>query len=109
MTSNQREKNMTTDESRIRLVVAGALVIACTLCSAPVKAQVIKPASGQGGSLAAGARLMLRDGWKIQTSSGQEEGDAISQTGFAATNWYPTVIPASVAGVLGQAGVYPDP
>lgn len=60
-------------------------------------------------SLASGARLMLRDGWQIQTSTDQPDGAAISKTGFAASGWYPTVIPATVCGVLAQAGVYPDP
>jgi exo-1,4-beta-D-glucosaminidase len=52
---------------------------------------------------------MLRDHWQIQTSSGQPEGEAIAKAGFAASGWYPTVIPASVSGVLAKAGVYPDP
>jgi exo-1,4-beta-D-glucosaminidase len=52
---------------------------------------------------------MLRDGWQVQTSSGQPEGAAISKAGFATSGWYPTAVPATVSGVLAQAGVYPDP
>jgi exo-1,4-beta-D-glucosaminidase len=52
---------------------------------------------------------MLRDGWQVQTSSDQPEGVTISKADFAASGWYPTVVPASVSGVLAQAGVYPDP
>jgi exo-1,4-beta-D-glucosaminidase len=52
---------------------------------------------------------MLRDGWQVQTSSGQPDGEAISKAGFAASGWYPTSVPATVSGVLAQAGVYPDP
>jgi exo-1,4-beta-D-glucosaminidase len=60
-------------------------------------------------SPASGARLMLRDGWQVQTSSGQPEGDAISKPGFAASGWYSTAIPATVSGVLAQSGKFPDP
>ena len=60
-------------------------------------------------NLASGAKLMLREGWQIQTSSGQPEGAVISKVGFDTLSWYPTIIPATVAGVLAKAGVYPDP
>jgi exo-1,4-beta-D-glucosaminidase len=59
--------------------------------------------------LAAGVPLMLRDGWQVQTSTGQPAGATLSKIGFAASGWYRTSIPASVSGVLAQAGVYPDP
>ncbi len=52
---------------------------------------------------------MLRDGWQVQTSSGQPEGEAISKAGFAASGWYSTAIPATVSGVLAQSGKFPDP
>ncbi len=61
------------------------------------------------GNLASGAKLMLREGWQIQTSSGQPEGAVISKAGFDIKAWYPTTIPATVSGVLANAGVYPDP
>jgi exo-1,4-beta-D-glucosaminidase len=60
-------------------------------------------------TLALGDRLMLREGWQVQTSSGQPEGPVLSKGDFAAQGWYPTVIPATVSGILAQAGVYPDP
>jgi hypothetical protein len=59
--------------------------------------------------MSAGAPLMLRDGWQVQTSTGQPAGAEISKAGFAATGWYKTSIPACVSGVLAQAGVYPVP
>jgi exo-1,4-beta-D-glucosaminidase len=52
---------------------------------------------------------MLRDGWQVQTSSDQPDGAVISKTGFAASGWFSTAIPATVCGVLAQAGVYHDP
>ena len=69
--------------------------------------------SSDGGvpplSLSAGAPLMLKDAWQVQTSTGQPAGAEVSKAGFAATGWYKTSIPACVSGVLAQAGVYPDP
>jgi len=100
----------------IRLLVASAMTLAFLISSFPTRAQNAGSARGQDHSAtgmragaAHGERLLLRDGWQIQTSTGQPDGELISKTGFAATNWYPTSIPASVAGVLAQAHVYPDP
>jgi exo-1,4-beta-D-glucosaminidase len=64
---------------------------------------------GPAESPASGARLMLRDGWQVQTSTGQPDGEAISKAGFATNGWFATTIPATVSGVLAQEGVYPDP
>ncbi len=109
------------DQSRIRLLVASALAVALTSCSPLGGARNAGLGQGESGhinantrgaspeSLASGARLMLRNGWQIQTSSGQSEGDAISKAGFATNGWYLTSIPATVSGVLAQAGAYPDP
>ena len=83
--------------------------VASARCSTPNAGPAENKPGSSTGNLALGARLMLRDGWQVQTSSGQPEAAAISNTGFAAGGWYPTVIPASVSGVLAQAGVYPDP
>jgi exo-1,4-beta-D-glucosaminidase len=60
-------------------------------------------------NLTPGVMLMLREGWQIQTSSGQPEGAIVSKIGFDTKSWYPTSIPATVSGVLANAGVYPDP
>ena len=71
--------------------------------------ETVNTSGGSAESLASGARLMLRDGWQVQTSSGQPDGEAISKAGFATNAWFSTSIPATVCGVLAQAGVYPDP
>ena len=60
-------------------------------------------------NLTVGTKLMLRDGWQVQTSSGEPKGAVISKVGFDTNCWYPTTIPATVAGVLTKEGVYPDP
>ncbi len=78
-------------------------------CMARVEGGRLNTSGGPAESPAAGARLMLKKGWQVQTSSGQPEGEAISKTGFAASGWFATAIPASVSGVLANAGVYPDP
>ena len=78
-------------------------------CSSPNGDIAGNKSSSLTESLASGARLMLRDDWQIQTSSGQPEGVTISKVDFTASGWYPTVIPASVSGVLAKEGVYPDP
>jgi len=109
------------NEPRIRLLVAIAALVGFTSCSSTHTVHDTDLMHGQSGgvtvhtsggsveSLASGSRLMLRNGWQVQTSSGQPDGAIISKAGFAAGAWYPTAIPATVAGILAQAGVYPDP
>jgi exo-1,4-beta-D-glucosaminidase len=89
------------------LLLCGILIF--TSCSSPSGGVTGETRVDSAESLAAGTRLMLRDGWQIQTSSDQAEGATISKVGFNASGWYPTAIPASVSGVLAQAKVYPDP
>src|SRR5450755_1625493 len=101
--------------------VATAALVALASCSSRSGVQDIGSVRGKsrdvtvnssGGSAegpGSGARLMLRDGWQVQTSSNQPDGAVISKTGFAASGWFSTAIPATVCGVLAQAGVYPDP
>ena len=93
------------NELRIRTLIAVALPIA--LASWIIPSAVCAPGSVQNP--ASGGRLVLREGWQVQTSTGQADGAVISKAGFAATGWYPTAIPATVSGVLAYAGVYPDP
>src|ERR1039458_7054348 len=91
--------------SRIWLLAAGAASISIASWSFAHAAY----GAGAAGDLATGARLMLRDGWQVQTSTGQPDGAVISKSGFGAIGWYPTSIPATVSGVLANAKVYPDP
>ena len=108
-------------KARIQLLVAGAVVIALASCSPRSDMNEAGLVQGQRGSEtanrsssptespASGARLMLRNSWQVQTSSDQPDGAVISKTGFATNAWFSTAIPATVCGVLAQAGVYPDP
>src|ERR1017187_993458 len=109
------------NKARIQLLVASIAVIALASCSSRTDmhdaglvqghrgSETASASGGPAESPASGARLMLRDGWQVQTSSGQPEGEAISKAGFAASGWYSTAIPATVSGVLAQSGKFPDP
>jgi len=56
------------------------------------------------------AKLWLRDGWVIQSSSEiVEEGRVISTKGYNPLGWYPTTVPSTVLAALVKNGVYPDP
>ena len=106
---------------QVRLLVANLAVLMLASCSSRSGVQgtglvdghsrdvMANTNAGSSESLASGARLMLRDGWQVQTSSDQPDGGVISTTGFATNGWFTTAIPATVCGVLAQAGVYPDP
>src|ERR1019366_6307386 len=101
--------------SRIWLLAAGAASISIASWSfahaaygagsaqAQNRGAKASPSAGAAGDLATGARLMLRDGWQVQTSSNQPDGAVISKTGFAASGWFSTAVPATVCGVLAQA------
>src|ERR1039457_2069815 len=93
------------NELRIRTLIAVAVPIAHASWIIP--GALCAPGSMQNP--ASGGRLVLREGWQVQTSTGQADGAVISKAGFAATGWYPTAVPATVSGVLAYAGVYPDP
>src|ERR1017187_4869608 len=88
------------DNSRIWLPAAGVALIAIASWSLTYAGSAqgqsrgakANPSASAAGSVAPGIRLMLRDGWQVQTSTGQPDGAAISKAGFAATGWYPTEI-----------------
>jgi exo-1,4-beta-D-glucosaminidase len=106
---------------RMQLLAASAVLVALTSCSSlngthdaelthgQSQGATVNTSGGPTESLASGARLMLRDGWQVQTSSGQPEGETISKAGFAAGGWFVTSVPATVSGVLAQSGKFPDP
>lgn len=102
-----RKTYFTSEVFRISLLLWAIFIL--TSCNSPSGGEMRNKQGNSIGNLASGVRLMLRDGWQVQTSSGQPDGAAISKVGFTTSGWYPTVIPASVSGVLAQAGVYPDP
>src|ERR1700749_2627525 len=58
----------------------------------------------------AGGRLLLRENWRIQSSSAlQAEGGALSTPGYKTTGWYAATVPSTVVGALVEDKVYPDP
>jgi len=58
----------------------------------------------------AAGRLLLKQGWRIQSSAAvKEDGGAISTPGYKAAGWFPATIPSTVVGALVEDKVYPDP
>ncbi len=56
------------------------------------------------------ARIVLHDGWSLQSSEKVPEGgDVVSRPGFAARGWYAITVPNTVVGALVENGTYPDP
>ena len=54
--------------------------------------------------------IVLRDNWAIQSSANLKDGgNAISQPGYAANDWYPTSVPTTVLAALVSNKVYADP
>ncbi len=55
-------------------------------------------------------RLVLADGWQLQTSSKvQQAGDRISQTGFVTENWMNVTVPTTVVAAQVKLKLLPDP
>ena len=56
------------------------------------------------------ARLPLREGWLIKSSTQvKEDGEAISTGRFVPNAWHPASVPSTVLNALVKNGVYPDP
>jgi len=61
-------------------------------------------------STSQGNRLLLRDGWKLQSSCKVEEkGEVLSTPRFQPKGWYPVTVPTTVVAALVKNKVYPDP
>ena len=59
---------------------------------------------------AADSGTVLRDGWKVQSSTKvSAAAEQVSTVGFSAQGWYPTSAPKTVFAVLVENGVYKDP
>ncbi|HEV2618093.1 MAG TPA: glycoside hydrolase family 2 protein [Candidatus Acidoferrales bacterium] len=57
-----------------------------------------------------GAKFSLSPGWQLQSSCLiNATGPQISMTGFQATGWHSTSVPATVVAALVADGTYPDP
>src|SRR5438045_870396 len=61
-------------------------------------------------SATAQERLMLHDGWQIQSSAkAGTDGATISTTAYRPTDWYRSTVPSTVVGSLVEDSVYRDP
>ncbi len=68
------------------------------------------PGLAAGHASAAVDRLLLSDGWTIQSSAHvPATGDRLSTPGYAVPGWYPAQVPTTVLAALVAAKVYPDP
>ena len=62
------------------------------------------------GNSSAGAKMLLRGDWRIQSSSQiQDGGQVLSTAEFPANTWYPATTPSTVLGALVKDEVYQDP
>ena len=54
--------------------------------------------------------IVLRDGWRLQTSVlAGENGEPISRPDFKTDGWYAASVPTTVLNALVRNSVYPDP
>ncbi|WPB79862.1 glycoside hydrolase family 2 TIM barrel-domain containing protein [Archangium violaceum] len=59
--------------------------------------------------LATGERLVLREGWQLQSSAElSATGAELSRPGFEGARWHPARVPSTVVGALVEAGVFPQ-
>ena len=64
----------------------------------------------QAAAAAAADRLILADGWELQTSSKvAQTGSRISQAGFAAQDWLNVTVPTTVVAAQIKLKLLPDP
>jgi exo-1,4-beta-D-glucosaminidase len=57
-----------------------------------------------------GAKLLLREGWSIQSSAQvPEKGEVLSKSGFQPKGWYRASVPSTVLAALVRGNVYADP
>lgn len=94
--SGKRSRFFLAFSSLFFLVLSAAVLSACS-------AQIAPPAEPD-------RNITLRDNWQVQSAARvPEKGAIISSTGFTATGWFSSSMPATVMSVLTRNGVYKDP
>ncbi|MBM3335922.1 hypothetical protein FJY63_14790, partial [Candidatus Sumerlaeota bacterium] len=82
----------------LRLLLVPSLVLACAV--AGVAADKVQP----------GERILLADGWLLQSSVlVPQGGERVSTVGYKPQQWLKTSVPSTVLNALVKHGVYPDP
>src|SRR5262249_721653 len=67
-------------------------------------------ANAPAGKAASESRVMLREGWELQTSAKVDaKGEVISTPGFAAKDCHSPTIPSTVVAALVKDKTFPDP
>jgi len=80
--------------------IAGSMLLFGLMAGATASAAESQP----------GPRMLLRDGWVIQSSAYvRETGAAISSPQFKPRGWYRSTLPSTVVNTLVRNRVYPDP
>ena len=70
----------------------------------------VSHAAAQTGSAATVAKMLLRQGWSIQSSDDvREAGAALSTPSYQPRGWFTATLPSTVLSALVQARIYPDP
>src|ERR1700733_8781606 len=63
-----------------------------------------------GPAAESAGRILLAEGWEIQSSAKiKAGGEAISTTEFKTEDWHKATVPSTVVGCLVEDKVYPDP
>ena len=69
-----------------------------------------KPSHAQSSHHSSENKLVLREGWNLQTSAKVEaKGAVISTPGFSAKGWHEATVPTTVVAALVKDKTYPDP
>ncbi len=67
-------------------------------------------AAAQSSQTESGARLMLTEGWQIQSSvKATDPGSVISTSNYTPSGWYSCAVPSTVLAALVANKVYPNP
>ena len=87
-----------------RFMVRSALILAALNLAAGAPAAPAPPESD------AVPKMLLRQGWAIQSSADvRETGDTLSTPAFQPRGWYRATLPSTVLSALVASHVYPDP
>jgi exo-1,4-beta-D-glucosaminidase len=93
-----------------RLALTVSVLAQFLLASFLIQTVVIQHAVSQEASAQDAAKLPLREGWSLQSSSKVEsKGEVISTPQFTATGWLDVTVPTTVVAALVKSQALPDP
>src|SRR3984957_14271891 len=93
-----------------RLAITVSFFAQFLLASFLIQTIFIQPAVSQEANSQNAAKLALREGWSLQSSSKVEaKGEVISTPQFMATGWQEVTVPTTVVAALVKSHALPDP